>query len=165
MTTSKDSTPTKKDTGPSTRPQPGRASRNPVLQTSVRKIRGYDALKPFLREVNKIVSEECSKHESVTGLSWFTQWSKWNEKSIFTVTSINTIGKIVCPELKYNERTVKQITNRIMSDITPLSAYLTISYCSDTSVKWDSIIEVGSFKSLKGNKSRKTIADLTRGFP
>jgi len=162
MTTSKESTPKKKDTGPPTRPQPGHASRNPVLQTSVRKIRGYDALKPFLREVNKIVSEECSKHESVTGLSWFTQWSKWNEKSLFTVTSINTIGKIVCPELKYNERTVKQITNRIMSDITPLSAYLTISYCSDTSVKWDSIIEVGSYKSVKGHKSRKTNIEKLR---
>ena len=76
MTKSKESTPKKKDTGPITRTKTSHASRNPVKQTSVKKIRGYDALKPFLREVNKIVSEECSKHESVNGLSWYTQWSK-----------------------------------------------------------------------------------------
>ena len=70
-----------------------------------KKIRGYDALKPFLHEVNKIVSKECARHESMEGLSWYKTWEKWNAKDLFTSTSINVIGKIVCPELKYNEQT------------------------------------------------------------
>ena len=40
-------------------------SNNGKRTPSQQKIREYDAIKPFLHEVDKIVKEEYSKHESV----------------------------------------------------------------------------------------------------
>ena len=69
--------------------------------------------------------------------------------------SINEIGKIICPDLKYNERTVEKIVKRIITDITPVSKYIHINHVSDTSVQWDSLIEVDSFRSLKNKRNKK----------
>ena len=102
MTKKGTTTPKMNDTNPK--------SKKPIAKrVPIKKIRGYDALKPFLREVDNIVSQECGKHESMNGFPWYAKWSECNNKQLFTSTSINTIGKIVCPKLNYNERTVKQV--------------------------------------------------------
>ena len=123
---------------------------------SIKKIRGYDAIKPFLHEVNKIVQEECAKHESFDELPWYSTWKRWDKKALFDSTTINVIGKIVCPELKYTERTIGKSTERIISDIPPVSSYIQINELSDTSVKWESLIEIDSFKSLKVKRNSKS---------
>ena len=113
-------------------------------------IREYNAIKPFLHEVNKIVQEEYSKHESVDELPWYKKWREWNNKELFESTAINVIGKIVFPELRYTERTVKKLTERILLDITPVSTYIQVNELLDISAKWESLVEIDSFKSLGG---------------
>ena len=84
------------------------------------KNRGYDEIAPFLREVNKIIAEECAKHDTLADLPWYTIWEEWKTNGLFHKVSINSIGKIICPELKYMERTVRQIINRVIKDVTPV---------------------------------------------
>ena len=59
---------------------------------SQQKIRGYEANKSFLHKVNKIVQEDCSKHESVKELPWYKKRKEWSNKELFESTSINIIG-------------------------------------------------------------------------
>ena len=122
------------------------------------KNRGYDELAPFLHEVNKIVAEECALHTNFETLPWYATWEKWNDQHFMRFTAINNIGIIVCPELKYIERTVENVIKRIVSDITPVSRYIQINHISDTSVQWESLIEVDSFKSLKRKSSKKSVS-------
>ena len=56
---------------------------------SKQKNRGYNAIKPFLHKVNKIVKEECAKHESVEDLPWYFTYEKWNKKELFESKTIN----------------------------------------------------------------------------
>ena len=98
------------------------------------KIRGYDEIAPFLHEVNKIVAEECANHTSLEAIPWYPTWEKWNDKHLMSSPSINDIGKIICPELKYKERTIIQIVQRITKAITPVSKYIQVTHVSDTSV-------------------------------
>lgn len=63
----------KEDTVPKPKPK---IKTNHTNRTHVKKIRGYDALKPLLREDNNIVSGKCGKHESVNGLLWYTKLTK-----------------------------------------------------------------------------------------
>ena len=65
-------------------------------------------------------------------IPWHTNWKKWDNREIFESTSINVIGQIVCPDLRYNERTVKKIAQRIISDITPVSSYIQVNKLLDT---------------------------------
>ena len=120
------------------------------------KNRGYDELAPFLHEVEKIVGEECGKHANFKDFPWYSTWERWNEQNIMTKTARNYIGRIVCPELKYKEQTIENVVNRIVSDITPVSRYIQISHISDTSVIWESLIEVDSFRSLKRKSFKKS---------
>ena len=129
---------------------PSRVNRN-----TPRKVRGYDEIAPFLHEVNKTVAEECANQTKVEALPWYSKWEQWNDKHLMRSPSINEIGKIICPDLKYNERTVEKIVERITTDITPVSNYIHIRHVSDTSVQWDSLIEVDSFRSLKIKEIRK----------
>ena len=92
------------------------------------KNRGYDELAPFLHEVNKIVAEECALHTNFEELPWYATWEKWNDKLFMTYTAINKIGAIVCPQFKYNERTVQNVIKTILSEITPVSRYIPVSY-------------------------------------
>ena len=136
----------------------------PVQDSSQRKVRGYDEIAPFLHEVQKIVDEECAQHPPHE-LPWYPIWQQWSDKHLMLSPSINDIGKIICPELKYKERTIIQIVKRITTDITPVANYIQVTHVSDTSVVWDSLIEVVSFKSLKKKKRPKTSSgrQLTTG--
>ena len=115
---------------------------------STKKIRGYDAIKLFLHKVNTTIKEECAKHESLDNLPWYSKWKTWDKQELFESTSINVIGKNVCPDLRYNKRTLQQLIQQILLDITPVSSYIQVNELSDTSVKWESLIEVDSFRSL-----------------
>ena len=123
---------------------------------SQQKIREYNAIKPFLHEVNKIVKEECAKHKSVEDFPWYSIWKTWDKKDLFEFTTINVIGRIVCPELRYKERTIKNLAQRILSDITPVSSYIQVNELSDTSIRWESLVKVDSFKSLKVKRNKKS---------
>ena len=59
-------------------------------------------------------------------------------------------------DLRYNNRTVRHLTQRILLDITPVSSYIQVNESSDTSVKWELLIEVDSFRSLKEKRSRQS---------
>ena len=101
-----------------------------VLNTTG-KNRGYDELAPFLHEVNKIVAEECATHENLEDLPWYATYEKWNDQHLLRCTAINVIGKIVCPDLKYTERTIKQVITKIVFNITPVSQYIQVNHLSD----------------------------------
>ena len=118
------------------------------------KIRGLDEIAPFLHEVNKIVAEECA-NKSLEALPWYPIWERWNDKRLMRSPSINEIGKIICPDLSYNERTIQAIVKRITTDITPVTKYIQVSHVSDTSVIWESKIEIDSFRSLKSKRKTK----------
>ena len=64
--------------------------------------------------------------------------------------------KIVCPDRRYNKRTVNQLTQQILLDITPVSSYTQVNELSYTSVKWESLIEVDSFRSFKEKRSKNS---------
>ena len=97
-------------------------------QTTTGKIRGYDKIAPFLHKVNKIVADECVKQATYNTLSWYSTWESWNNKHLIQSPSINNIGKITCPELKYTERTIEQIVNIIITDITPIDQYIQMNH-------------------------------------
>ena len=80
-------------------------------------------------------------------------------------TALNVIGQIVCPERKYIERTVENVIKRIVLDITPVSTYIQVNHISDTSVQWESIVEVDSFRSLKRKTSKKPISKKDKKPP
>ena len=120
------------------------------------KNRGYDELAPFLHEIDKIVAEECAEHTNLNELPWYATWEKWSDQHLMRKTTLNVIGQIVCPKLKYIERTVANVIKRIVLGITPVSKYIQVTHILDTSVQWDSLIEVDSFRSLKGKISKKS---------
>ena len=128
---------------------------NPV---TTGKNRGYDELAPFLHEISKIVAKECASHTNLDDLPWYATWEEWNDKHLMRKTALNVIGQIVCPELKYIERTVENVIKRIVLDITPVSKYIQVNNISDTPVQWESIVEVDSFRSLKRKTSKKSIS-------
>ena len=139
------------DTVRDTRVNPSLPHANPTGKN-----RGYDELAPFLHEVNKIVAEECAIHANPGDLPWYAIWEKWNDLHLLRCTAINAIGKIVCPDLKYTERTIKQVISKIMSAIPPVSRYIQVNHLSDTSVQWESLIEVDNFRSMKRKSSKKS---------
>ena len=129
---------------------------SPENPTTTGKNRGYDELAPFLHEINKIVAEECAIHTNLNEIPWYATWEKWIDQHLMRKTALNVIGQIVCPELKYIERTVENVIKRIVLDIPPVSKYIRITHISDTSVQWDSLIEVDSFRSMKRKTSKKS---------
>ena len=78
---------------------------------------------------------------------------KLNAKETFTGTSINVIGETVCPKLKYNKQTVQHIAHKIISDITPVASYIKVTHESDTSVKWETLQEIDSYRELRDTKT------------
>ena len=73
--------PRKKDTVP----KPNVKANHGNWTPSTKKIRGYGAIKPFLHEVNKIVKEECAKHESLEELPWYTKWKSGTTRNYLKV--------------------------------------------------------------------------------
>lgn len=88
---------------------------------------------PFLQEVNKIVVE-CANHTYFNDIPWYSAWEKWTDKRLFRTESIKKVGTFICPNLKYNDRTIKLMIKRIVSKITPGNESLKINNLSDTSI-------------------------------
>ena len=63
-------------------------------------------------KINKFVAQECAKHLTLDFLPWYSTWEQWNDKHLLRPPSINDLGKILCPELKYAEQTIQKMLNR-----------------------------------------------------
>ena len=121
---------------------------------SSRRTRGLDEIAPFLHQVNKIVSEECAKHETVDHIPWYNTWDSWMQQNLLRKTSMNSITSIIVPDLFYNERTIKAIVERCIDEIHPITSYIDITHLTDKSVKWVPRVDIASFKSVRNKRSR-----------
>lgn len=61
---------------------------------------------------------------------------------------MNSITVIICPDLQYNQSTIKAVVERFIQGITPICMYIDITYLSNTLVTCSSRIEVNSFESI-----------------
>ena len=114
------------------------------------RVRGLDEIKPFLKQVGKIITEESQKYDTTDSLSWYKTWESWDKQDILTRTSMNSITNIICPDLFYNQRTIKAVVNRCLEKIPPIESYIDITHLSDKSVEWTSRVgDIASFKSIK----------------
>jgi len=160
MTTSTDNKAAPADQSHETLPPPTAAPTKTAtkfrkLPTTKRRNRGLDEISPFLHRVDKIVTEEGAKHTSVDTMPWYTTWQTWKSMDLFNKISMNSITTVICPDIHYNQRTIKIVVERCVRDITPIGTYISITHLSDKSVIWSSRIDVASFKSIRGRKSRK----------
>ena len=114
-----------------------------------RQTRGLDEIAPFLHQVQKIVAEECAKHETVETIPWYKTWDSWMQQNLLNKTSMNSVTAIIVPELFYNQRTIKSVVEKYLDEIHPISTYIDITHLSDKSVTRVSQIEVDSFHSVK----------------
>ena len=135
-----------------------------IPKPAKRRHRGLDEIKPFLHEVDKIVTEEASKHTTGNTMPWYILWQKWKSKDLFNKTSMNSITTVICPDLHYNQRTIRSVVERCLRDITPIDSYIDITNLSDKSVSWCSKIEVTSFKSVRGRKHRHLTKKTTKAM-
>ena len=114
------------------------------------RVRGLDEIKPFLKQVGKIITIESQKYDTTDSLSWYKTWESWDKQDILTRTSMNSITNIICPDLFYNQRTIKAVVNRCLEKIPPIESYIDITHLSDKSVEWTSRVgDIASFKSIK----------------
>ena len=120
-----------------------------------RRNRGLDEIAPFLHHVQKIVSEECAKHETVETIPWYKTWESWMQQNLFNKTSMNYVTAIIVPELFYNQRTIKSVVKNCLDEIHPLRTYIDITHLSDKSVTWVPRIDVDSFQSVKKKRGRQ----------
>ena len=114
-----------------------------------RRTRGLDEIAPFLHQVQKIVAEECAKHETIKTISWYKTWESWMQQNVLNETSMNSVTAIIVPELFYNQQTIKSVVEKYLDEIHPISTYTDITRLSDKLVTWVSWIEVDSFHSVK----------------
>ena len=141
-----------------TRPVPVHKTTGRNIPQPARRNRGLDEIAPFLHQVQKIVSEECAKHETVSTIPWYKTWESWMQQNLLNKTSMNSITAIIVPELFYNQRTIKTVVEKCLDEIHPIRTYIDITHLSDKSVTWVSRIEVDSFHSVK--KKRDPICDV-----
>ena len=83
---------------------PKRTQDNSKLRRSTKptpRVRGLDEIKPFLKQIGKIVTEECQKYDTPNDLKWYTTWESWNTQELLEKTSMNSITNIICPDLFY----------------------------------------------------------------
>ena len=59
------------------------------------RLRGLDEIKPFLRQVEKIVTEECPKHDKAQTFPWYKTWESWSSKKLLEMKSWNTLTDII----------------------------------------------------------------------
>ena len=102
--------------------------------TMKRRNRGLDEISPFLHRVDKIVTEEGTKHTSVNTMPWYTTWQTWKSMDLFNKISMNLITTVICPDIHYNQRTINIVVERCVRDITPIDTYISITHLSDKSV-------------------------------
>lgn len=60
-----------------------------------RRTRGLDEISPFLHQIQKIVSDECSNHESVETIPWYKTWESWMQHNLLIKTSMNAVTSII----------------------------------------------------------------------
>ena len=108
------------------------------IPKSTPRVRGLDEINPFLHQIGKIVSEEIQKHDETSRLKWFTTWESWISQDLLTAKSMNTITNIICPDLHYNQRTIKTVVTRCIERIPPIESYIDITHLTDKSVTWKS---------------------------
>ena len=111
--------------------------------------RGLDKISPFLHEVNKIITEQGFKHTTVDTMPWYTAWKSWKFKDLFKKTSKNSITTDICPDLHYNQRTIKFVVEGYVEQIMPIQKYISITHLFDKSAVWTSQVKLASFESVR----------------
>ena len=114
-------------TTPRTRDVPEDARKSSCNVKSTPRFRGLDEIKPFLKQIGKIVTEECQKHDSADDIPWYKTWESWNIQDLLAAKSINHITTVICPDLSCNQRTIKAVVNRCTKE-TPLLNHMFKSY-------------------------------------
>ena len=107
--------------------------------------RGLDEIAPFLHQVEKIVTEECAKFETVHTIPWYKTWESWMNQNLLKKTSMNSVTTIIVPDLLYNQRTIKAVVERCLKEIHPINSYIDITHLTDKSVTWTPKVEIDSF--------------------
>ena len=98
------------------------------------RVRGLDEIKPFLKHVGKIVTEESQTYATTDDMPWYKTWESWINQDLLNAKSMNSISDIICPDLFYNQRTIKAVVNRCIEQIPPIETYIEITHLSDKSV-------------------------------
>ena len=117
--------------------------------------RGLDEILPFLHQIQKIVTEECSKHKSAETIPWYKTWESWNQQNLLLKKSMNSVTSIIVPDLIYKERTIKAVVEKCIKEISPIAAYIEITHLTDKSVTWVPRIDIDSFQSVKKKRHRQ----------
>ena len=126
---------------------------------STPRVCGSDDIKPFLKQIGKIVTEECQKYDSADDMPWYKTWESWNIQDLLAAKSFNSITTIFCPDISYTQRTIKAVVNRCIEEIPPIESYIQIIHLSEKLVTWKSCVgDIKIFKSTKNKISRKTNA-------
>ena len=145
MASSLNKTPRKVSTPPSqdllitprrTHDSPHDASQSRRNTKSTPRVRGLDEIKPFLKQVGKIVTEESQKWDSTDEMPWYNTWESWDTLGLLEKTSMNSITNIICPDLLFNDRTIKAVVTRCIGKIPPIKAYIQVTHLSDKLVTW-----------------------------
>ena len=116
--------------------------------------RGLDEIRPFLHQVNKIDSEECSKHETADTIPWYKTWESWMQQNLLLKTSMNSVTAIIVPDLFYNQRTIKAVVEKCIDEIHPITTYIDITHLTDKSVTWVPRVDIDSFQNVKKKRGR-----------
>ena len=160
---------------PPTNPNPTPASQDAPLATPQRqanprripkstpRVRGLDEITPFLRHVGKIVTEESQKYDTIDDLPWFHTWDSWTSDGLLTTKRMKTMYDIICPDLFYNQRTIKAVVTKCIDLIPPIKSYIEITHLSDKSVTWTSRVDdIDSFKSVRNKRTRKNNDNISK---
>ena len=119
-----------------TRPVSAQRASGRTITKPARRNRGLDEIGPFLHQVQKIVTEECAKFDTVKTIPWYKTWESWMQQNLFNKTSMNSVTAIIVPELFYNQRTIKSVVEKCLDEIHPILTYIDITHLSDKSVTW-----------------------------
>ena len=122
---------------------------------------GLDKIKPFLRQVEKIVTEETMKHDKAYTFPWYKTWDSWSTKKLLDTKTWNQLSNIIFPNLKYNNHTIKSVVNTCLAKIPPIKSYIEITSLTDKLVNWTSCVgDIESFISVTYKRSRKNTSDI-----
>ena len=121
---------------------------------AARRNRGLDEISPFLHQVQKIVSEECTKHETVETTPWYKTCESWMQWNLLLKISMNSVTVIIVPDSFYNQRTVKVVVEKCIDDIHPITTYIEITHLTNKSVTWVPRVDIDSFQTVKKKRGR-----------
>ena len=101
---------------------------------STPRVCGSDDIKPFLKQIGKIVTEECQKYDSADDMPWYKTWESWNIQDLLAAKSFNSITTVICPDLSYTQQMIKVVVNRCIEEIPPIESYIQIIHLSEKSI-------------------------------